>query len=130
MKQAAWAPKGLEVMGSVLLPTAQVLTNNLYLERLRERVDEMESDPSDLQQASDLLVEAGLLQFPLDPQESLGRQMVTDNESMQEHLRTLGIPGELPLKAVFSNKAAQSAIDQTSLIAWTLEAVSGRIRRE
>jgi|GEM_PF-740583 len=130
-KYVAWSPNGQEILGAIQLPIAQSLNNRVYLEHLQARLEGMaeDSDPTDLQQVSDLLVEAGLLYSPLDPSEPIGMQLILDNEDMLMRLRELGIPGEMPLRVTVSNKAAQTAIDQTSLLGWTLEVVSGLICR-
>ena len=132
MRQVAWAPTGQEVLGAIQLPVTQMLNPQSYLEMLRQRLELLadETDESDLTQVSDLLMEAGLLATPLAQPGPLGRQLLLDNEEMLMRLRSLGIPGEMPLRVIASNKAAQTALDQTSLLGWTLEAVSGLIRRE
>lgn len=132
MKQVAWAPTGQEVLGAIQLPMKQSLNPQSYLELLRQRLDDLaeDVDQTDLTQVSDLLMEAGLLAMPLEQPGPLGRQILLDNEEMLMHLRSLGIPGEMPLRVAISNKAAQTAFDQTSLLGWTLEAVSGLIHRE
>jgi hypothetical protein len=132
MRQVAWAPAGQEVLGAIQLPAKQALNPQSYLEMLRQRLEFLasEADESDLTQVSDLLMEAGLLMSPLEQSGQLGRQILLDNEEMLMRLRSLGIPGEMPLRLIASNKAAQTAFDQTNLLGWTLEAVSGLIRRE
>jgi hypothetical protein len=132
MTLVAWAPEEHLVIGAISLSTTQILNRETYLLLLSNRLTKLgeDVDQSDLNQISDLLVEAGLLYSPLDPQESMGSQILADNERMQEHFRDLGIPGHLPQGVATSNEEAQTALDQTSLLGWTLEAVSGRIRRE
>ena len=132
MKQVAWAPTGQEVLGVIQLPVKQALNSQSYLSLLSLRLDNLaqDVDPTDLNQISDLLMEAGLLYSPLNPMESMGRQILLDNEEMLMRLRSLGIPGELPLRVVINNPAAQTALSQTNLLGWTLETVSGLIHRE
>ena len=132
MKQVAWAPKGQETLGAVMVPMGQQLNPTGYLELLRERLADLaeDVDQTELSQVSDLLMEAGLLYSPLDPAESLGRHILLDNEEMQLRLRSLGIPGLLPLKAVVSDKAALEALNQTNLLEWTMAVVSGLISRQ
>lgn len=132
MTKVAWAPKKQLVIGAIWLSTKQILNRETYLLLLSNRLTELgeDVDQSDLNQISDLLVEAGLLHSPLDPQESMGSQILTDNDEMLLRMRDLGVPGVLPLQLATSNDEAETALDQTSLLGWTLEVVSGLIHRE
>jgi hypothetical protein len=132
MTKVAWAPKGQLVIGAISLSTTQILNQETYLLRLERRLSELaqDADQSDLEQVSDLLVEAGLIGTPLDQQESMGSQILTDSDEMLLRMRDLGIPGKLPRQVTTSNKDAETVLNQTSLLGWTLEVVSGLIHRE
>ncbi len=134
MNLKAWAPKGLETLGAIQVTATQTLNRDNYLAILADRLQSLaEANPEDVAQASEILVDAGLLQAPLEegnPQNKVGNQILWDNEEMTLHLHKMGVPGILPPKVVISNKVAQEALDQTSLLMWATEAVDSLIHRE
>ena len=134
MTLLAWAPKGREVVGAVQVTPTQVMNKDNYLTLLANRLQELATEaPEDLDQVSELLVEAGLIAIPLDPEDEmkLGYQILfREDEGMQERLDELGIPGRMPSRVETNNPAAQKAVEEATLLSWAMKITSGMIHRE
>ena len=130
----AWAPEGQEVIGAIEVKQGSLLTRDDYLLHLGFRVRQMamEAAPDELAQAESLLMEAGLLDVPMDDPEQAGAMLVWENAQVQTRLRELGIPGALVTepRILRSNPAAVEALKATTLPMWATELAASLIERD
>jgi hypothetical protein len=126
----AWAPLGRETLGAVLGVKGQPLNPGTYplllAYRLKDLVEVAPED--DLQQASDLLMEAGLMDLPLERARAAAQ--ITESPGVMQLLASKRIPGQgMPRTLEENDEEAMEEISETSLIQWVYELVSGRIDR-
>lgn len=129
----AWAPKGLETVGAVVVPAGTILLPQTYLDKLGWRVRKMamEADPLEMAQASDLLMQAGLLETALDDPDQAAAMLIWENLEMQTHLQEMGVPGPVldEGQILSSDPAAEQAIRSTTLPMWAMEVACNRADR-
>ena len=124
-----WAPTSNPVLGVISGVKGQELNRETYPLLLGRRLQILAENAEDeeLSQATDLLLEAGLISEPLS-RERAGLEISNSPELLSE-LRKKGVPGRMPAVLETNDQKAASLSRETSLLEWTFEAVSGRIER-
>lgn len=126
----AWAPKGLETLGAVEVKTGALLSPQAYWNHLGFRLKALaeEATPEELEQASSLLMAAGLLDLPLEVEQA-GTLLLWENPAMQARLMEAGLPGDLLAQGriLKDDPLARSALVETTLNGWAMEAAGSNV---
>ena len=130
----AWAPERMETLGAIEVKAGSRLNRQSDLNHLGFRVGQMAraANPDGLVQAQNLLMEAGLLDLPMQDAEQAGSILVWENAAVQSRLRELAIPGPLldQPRVLRSNPAAVEALRATTLPMWASELAASLIERD
>lgn len=121
----AWSPAGVgPELGVIAAPQGSTLTMDGYLSRLAARLDDLyeEAEPADRREATELLMEAGLIWEPLDQQEMRpGLQILQNPEVLAILGRKLSL-WFLKVEPIVkgNDKEAEQAMQETSLLDWVI----------
>ena len=127
----AWGPAGQESLGAIQIPMGTVLSNQRYWNLLGVRLKQManRSSPQELQEASNLLIQASLLEQFLEPTQA-AQMLLLENLPIKRRLIEMGVPGDLPDRILRSDPMAQMALDNVTLLDWVTELAAALVERD
>ena len=127
----AWAPAGQESLGAIQVPMGTALSNQRYWNLLGLRLKQManRSSPQELQEASNLLIQASLLEQFLEPTQA-AQMLLWENLPIKRRLIEMGVPGDLPDRILRSDPMAQMALENVTLLDWVTELAAALVERD
>jgi hypothetical protein len=127
----AWAPQDQPSLGAIEVAKSERLTPPAYWNHLGFRLKALAKSaaPEELAQASEAMMQAGLLDAPIEPEQA-GTMLLWENPAVQARLQAMGVPGPMPMMPILrSDPQALAALETVTLADWATELAAALTER-
>lgn len=129
MTKVYWCPKpetsAARTLGSIQVEKGSILSEEEYMLKLAERVQEMvDADPNPkaaAQMVERAMEEAGLMPGRMDGPEDAGDTLIASSPVLPDYLRAKGLLTSFPMRVNAPTPRADSAVEDKTLEEWAEE---------